>query len=307
MVIDKPADWTSHDVVARIRRLTGERRVGHAGTLDPLATGVLPVALGQGTRVLQYVADSGKAYRATIHFGVTTDTYDSAGRVTATAPTDGLTCEGIEEALSRFRGRIEQRPPAFSALKRAGRPLYSYARSGIELQIEARPVHVSALELRRCDLPDVEVEIECGSGFYVRSLAHDLGQRLGCGAHLTALVRTRVGRFTLDNAIGPDELAAAIASDQLNHHLWALDTPLQHWPAVVLAEPHSLDVVNGKMLRLAARDHSHRLCRAYTASGEFLAILEILATGELRPAKVFPAGRRGPNLAHPINPKELST
>ncbi|HVC30034.1 MAG TPA: tRNA pseudouridine(55) synthase TruB, partial [Steroidobacteraceae bacterium] len=309
LVIDKPRGWTSHDVVARVRRLTGERRVGHAGTLDPLATGVLPLGIGQGTRVLEYLSDAGKAYAATIRLGIETDTYDAEGAIVATAPVDGITSEAVEAALQPFRGQIEQVPPRFSALKRAGRPLYEYARAGVEIDPAPRSVQIDALRLSRCLPPELDLEIDCGSGFYVRSLAHDLGRTLGCGAHLIALVRTRVGPFQLDEASSVEALEHAAAQGNLGDLLWSLDAPLRGDPAVILGDAHVGDLVDGKTLHLPANTgrREFRRCRAYSSAGELIAVLTPGADGTLKPKKVFPAGRRGPNIVHPLHPLALSS
>jgi len=295
LILDKPAGWTSHDVVARVRRLTGERRVGHAGTLDPLATGVLPLGLGQGTRVLEYVASAGKTYQALLRLGISTDTYDAEGAVTRTAPAGDLAQAAIESALLPFRGTFSQRAPMFSALKLHGRPLYRYARAGADIEPPVRTVRVDALRLCHWRPPDLELEIECGSGFYVRSLAHDLGEALGCGAHLRALRRTRVGCFDENGTVGLEELAGALASGGAGGCLWSLDAPLRSWPAVILAGAHAGEVVNGRSLSLPARPSPPpgSLCRAYSIEGELLGVLELFPGGLARPVKVFPPGRRG--------------
>jgi tRNA pseudouridine55 synthase len=297
LIIDKPGGWTSHDVVARVRRLIGQRRVGHAGTLDPLATGVLPVGLGQGTRVLEYVTAAGKAYRASVRLGVTTDTYDAEGQTTGSAPLGGLTASDIERALGPFRGAFEQRAPLFSAIKRQGRPLYSYARAGVAAEAPVRVVRVEALRLSGWDPPDVELDIECASGFYVRSLAHDLGQALGCGAHLRALRRTRVGAFEADEAIGLDFLAESVAGNRIGDCLWSLDAPLRDRPAVVLSGEHAAQLSNGRPWNPTAPSGvaTAGVCRAYSADGELIALLELLPDGSARPLKVFPPGQRGLN------------
>jgi len=297
LILDKPAGWTSHDVVARVRRLTGERRAGHAGTLDPLATGVLPVGLGQGTRVLEYVSSAGKTYRALLRLGVSTDSYDAEGAVTRTAPVGDFDEAAIEAALLPFRGTFSQRAPMFSALKLHGRPLYRYARAGLAIEPPVRTVRVDALRVCDWKAPDLELEIECASGFYVRSLAHDLGEALGCGAHLRALRRTRVGGFDQSDAVGLEELAGAIARGPVGDCLWSLDAPLRAWPAVILAGAHAGEVSNGRPLGLPARASppSTGLCRAYSVEGELLGILELFPDGQARPIKIFPPGRRGLN------------
>jgi tRNA pseudouridine55 synthase len=292
--VNKPAGWTSHDVVAKVRRLSGERHTGHAGTLDPLATGVLPLGIGQGTRVLEYLASAGKTYRAVIRLGVSTDTYDAEGAVTASASALDIPLSSIEQALAPFHGTFQQRAPMFSALKVRGRPLYRYARAGSVAEPPLREVRVDALRVRTYDPPDLEVEIECASGFYVRSLAHDLGQSLGCGGHVRALSRTRVGPFAIEDAVAVETLAGGRVRDWL----LALDAPLRFWPALIVGAGSETQVLNGRPLWLAARNPlpARELCRAYSASGELVAVLRLLADGSARAVKVFPPGRRGLNL-----------
>jgi tRNA pseudouridine55 synthase len=307
LLLDKPPGWTSHDAVARVRRLTGERRVGHAGTLDPLATGLLVLGLGQGTRVLAYLGDAGKAYRARIRLGVSTNTYDAEGEVTARATTAGVTADRVEAALAAFRGEIEQRPPLFSALKRDGRPLYRYARAGIELEVPPRRVRADTLTLLAFDPPDIELEIACSSGFYVRSLAHDLGQRLGCGAHLRALRRTRVGPFTVDGAATVEALERAAAGRTLPALLQPLDRALYALPAMLLDAAQEQATVQGRAFPLRqAQDKRGQLAsapsaesgellyRAYAPDGMLAAILRVTENGIAQPVRVFPSGRRGP-------------
>jgi len=220
LLVDKPAGMTSHDVVRRVRRLSGIKRVGHAGTLDPLATGLLPVALGDATRLIEYLADREKGYLAEMRLGVQTDTQDSEGEVLATAPWEGIDRQQLLVALDGFRGWIEQVPPMFSALKRNGVPLYKLARQGQEVERAARKVEMLALELLRFEPPLVELSVLCSKGTYVRTLCHDIGLALGCGAHMTALRRFRHGRFDLAQAVplaaaesaGRDGLAALLLS-----------------------------------------------------------------------------------------------
>ena len=204
--VDKPPGWTSFDVVAFVRKQTGVRRVGHAGTLDPAATGVLPVCLGQATRVVEYLVDATKTYVATVRLGRVTDTYDADGAVQSEADASGVSREAVEAALDRFRGLIEQRPPPFSALKRDGVPLYKLARAGQAAEAAPRRVTIYRLDITKYEPPLLSLEIECGKGTYVRSLAHDLGASLGVGGSLASLVRTRVGPFALADAIDIEAL-----------------------------------------------------------------------------------------------------
>jgi tRNA pseudouridine55 synthase len=214
VVVDKPAGWTSHDVVARLRRLAGTRRVGHAGTLDPMATGVLLVGVGRATRLLGHLALTDKAYLATARLGAATTTDDAEGEVTWAAAPSAVDEAGLRAALAGLTGDIDQAPPQVSAVKVAGRRSYALARAGERVELAPRRVTVHRLELlalRRDpggEWLDVDLDVACSSGTYVRALARDLGERLGCGGHLTALRRTRVGGFGLDAARTLDELAA---------------------------------------------------------------------------------------------------
>jgi tRNA pseudouridine55 synthase len=268
-VINKGEGLTSHDVVARVRRLAHQKRVGHAGTLDPAATGVLPVLLGQATRVAEYLSESGKAYRALVRFGVETTTYDREGEVTRTAPTavtDGLTLEQISDALPAFLGEQEQLPPIYSAIKRDGRPLYALARAGEAVTVEPRRVRIDALRVVAWQPPDLTLDVECGKGTYIRSLAYDLGQRLGPGAHLAALTRTRSGPFTLDQAITLEALEQALATDAWRGRLFAADEALRDWRALILGEASEARMRTGQPLRFAGR--LHPLALSTTGEGE---------------------------------------
>lgn len=195
LVIDKPGGITSHDVVRRVRRLLGTRRVGHTGTLDPMATGVLPVAVGEGTRLVQFLVEGDKTYRGILRLGLTTDTQDIEGRILRQRPSSGIDAEEVRQAAAALTGDLDQLPPMYSAIKKNGVPLYRLARQGVDVERESRRVTVYRLELVRIDLPEVEFTVSCSKGTFVRTLAHDLGERLGCGAVLTALRRTRSGPF----------------------------------------------------------------------------------------------------------------
>ena len=214
VIVDKPAGWTSHDVVARIRRLAGTRRVGHAGTLDPMATGVLVVGVERATRLLGHLALHDKAYEATIRLGVATVTDDAEGDVVATTPADQVTDEAIDAAVAALTGDIEQVPSSVSAIKVAGRRSYARVRSGDTVELAARRVTVHELEVRSTrregDVVDLDVTVVCSTGTYVRALARDLGSALGVGGHLTALRRTWVGPFDLDVARTLDELETTL-------------------------------------------------------------------------------------------------
>ena len=208
LVIDKPHGPTSHDVVAKVRRALHVDKVGHTGTLDPMATGVLPLVLGQGTKLARYLTGGDKSYRATVTLGVTTRTLDAEGEVVATLPTDGITEAQVIAALAPLRGAIEQVPPMYSAKKIEGKKLYELARQGVEVAREAKHVRVHALSLAKFTGDTVVVDVTCSAGTYVRVLAQDIGLALGCGAHLSALRRTAAGPFCLAQAM---DLGAALA------------------------------------------------------------------------------------------------
>ncbi|MFW5942793.1 MAG: tRNA pseudouridine(55) synthase TruB, partial [Chloroflexota bacterium] len=193
--VDKPLHLTSHDVVARVRRLCDTRRVGHAGTLDPLASGVLVLAVGRATRLLEYVVGQPKEYQARVRLGQETNTYDGEGEITAQRPVP-VTRADVEQALQQFRGDIAQIPPMYSALKKGGKRLYELARQGKEVEREARRVTIYDLEILTWDRPVLTVRVRCSTGTYIRSLAHDLGQALGTGAYLSGLRRTAIGAFS---------------------------------------------------------------------------------------------------------------
>jgi tRNA pseudouridine55 synthase len=213
VVVDKPAGMTSHDVVGRCRRLFGTRKVGHAGTLDPMATGVLVVGIERATKILGLLTATDKSYAATIRLGQSTSTEDAEGELLQTVPADGVTDAAIGEAVARLRGDIEQVPSAVSAIKVDGQRAYKLAREGKTVELAARPVRIDQFEVlatRRHDsVVDVDVEVDCSSGTYIRALARDVGLTLGVGGHLTALRRTRVGRFGLGEAHTLEHLADA--------------------------------------------------------------------------------------------------
>lgn len=282
--IDKPAGITSFDVVARVRRLTGCRRTGHAGTLDPDATGVLIVCLGQGTRMVELLGDSRKTYVAEIQLGMTTDTYDASGRVTSTGDCSGVDITRLRHALARFTGAIQQVPPMYSALKVQGKPLYQLARAGIEMELASRPVNIYKLELISWSSPMFEVRVECGKGTYIRSLAHDIGKELGCGGHMKALKRTGCGGFDIVDSITLDELEADVQTGKWLEYLHPVDSAALHLPAVILDDEKARMARSGRSLELgvacmnegteAGPPSPELRCRAYDESGEFIALME---------------------------------
>lgn len=210
LVADKPAGWTSHDVVAAVKKKLGAKKVGHLGTLDPMATGVLPLVINGATRYADLLGKGTKEYAVTLELGSSTDTYDRSGKVTFSASTEGVTADDVIRALSRFTGRISQLPPMYSAIKRDGVPLYKLARKGVTVEREPREVEVFSLAVTDVELPAVRFTVSCSRGTYVRSICHDLGEALGCGAHMTALKRTGSGSFSIDEAVSPEVSGAEL-------------------------------------------------------------------------------------------------
>lgn len=285
LLIDKPSGPTSHDVVAIVRRGAQEKRVGHAGTLDPLATGLLVVCLGAATRLSEYLLGEDKTYTARVRFGQATNTYDADGEVTAASgqPPERA---AVEAALMPLRGLIQQRPPAFSAIKRGGQRAYTLARRGEAVELEPRPVTIHALELTDWAPPEASLLVRCTAGTYIRSLAHDLGQALGCGAHLTALRRTAAGHFDLAAAVTLAVLHTDFAAGTWTRHCRPMAEAVPAWPAVRLTADEAWRVQHGQMLRLTAPDAEFG--RAYNPAGEFFAILRAdRAAGLWRPEKVL--------------------
>jgi len=270
---------TSHDVVNIIRRSFGTRRVGHAGTLDPLATGLLVVAVGPATRFLQYLPLEPKVYEAKVHFGFSTDTYDLEGERSEEGQVPEDLAGAIEAALPIFRGLIQQFPPLYSAIKVKGKPLYKYARSGAEAPVrEARTVHIGEFKPLDIDPPFAWFRIECSGGTYIRSLAHDLGESLGCGAHLAHLIRTDVGRFNLSQAV---PLADARPS-----HLIPLSEALLPMPMMVLDPAQTAAVRDGKQLVIENPPQGNHMALK-DPSGEIISVARII-DNILQPECVIP-------------------
>lgn len=213
LLIDKAEDMTSHDVVAIARRALNTKKIGHCGTLDPMATGLLMLVIGRATKIQDLLMSEDKQYVGTLTLGSTTSTQDRQGDVLESKPVPDLSKEQVHEAFDGFMGDFEQIPPMVSAIKKDGVPLYKLARKGIEIVREPRKVHITGYEVSRIDLPEIDFTVNCSKGFYVRTYAHDIGANLGCGAHLSALRRTRSGKFTLDRAVTVADLKAAPRED----------------------------------------------------------------------------------------------
>lgn len=289
MVIDKPLGWSSHDVVAKVRRIVDERRVGHAGTLDPAATGVLPVAVGLATRTIEYLATADKSYRATIRFGATTDSADAEGEVIATTDASHLTLMTVEPVLEQFRGEISQIPPMHSAIKVNGQRLYNLARKGEKIEVPPRNVTISQLDVVDWSPPDLAIDVTCSKGTYIRSLARDIGEAVETGAHLAALRRTRTGPFTLDDAVSLDDLASRLGAEGWEGIALPPDAVLDDMFRVQLDAGQARDWVQGKVISLASLPQGGTMVRTYDDDGRWLGIGEVGEPGDtVRPVKVIP-------------------
>lgn len=287
----KPQGVTSMDVVRLVKRLTRVKRVGHAGTLDPIATGVLPICLGQATRLMEHMIDGRKIYRGELTLGTATDSYDADGEVTATADPSGVTKAQVEALLPLFTGNVEQMPPMFSALKHEGQRLYDLARAGVEVERPPRDVVVHQLTLISWDPPKLTIEAECGRGFYIRTLAHDIGQALGCGAHLSALARIKAGTFTLDEAIEPSELEAKADDEAWRDLLLPPDAAVTDLDTLTVDPSAERHLRNGQAISLRSMatyaEHAEQR-RVYSQDGRFLAVARFnRAQNHWQPDKVF--------------------
>ena len=286
LVVDKPVGLTSHDVVQIIRRGTGIRRAGHTGTLDPRASGVLVVLIGPAVRLSEYVSASDKRYQATIRLGSSTDTFDAEGRITSSASVENISEEQFEEILDQYVGEIEQVPPPYSAIKVGGRKAYEMARDGEEVNLEPRVIQVYSLELLEWDSPEAVVDVFCSSGTYVRSLANDLGNALGVGAHLVGLRRTKSGRFTLRDAVPLRRLQESFIAGDWYKYLIPAAEALAEWPMVELDGDQVELVRHGH--RVPAEPGSKGWARGVSEQGDLVALLEVdEEKSEWQPRKVF--------------------
>lgn len=283
LIIDKPQDWTSHDVVARCRRLLHERRMGHAGTLDPMATGVLPVFVGRATRAVEFASEAEKEYVAGLRLGVITNTQDITGTILEERPVD-VGREALLEALEAFRGEILQVPPMYSALKVKGQKLYELARKGVEVERKPRPVTIHSLTLEEQEGPgDYVLRVRCSKGTYVRTLCHDIGARLGCGGTMYSLRRTMACGFSLADAVSLEAVAQAAEQGGAEQLLRPVDSYFSAYPALTVDERRERAARNGAAFPLAGEDGTYRV---YGPGGAFLLLGE-RKNGQMTTIKSF--------------------
>lgn len=282
--INKPTGMTSHDVVAKLRRSLKLKKVGHAGTLDPMATGVLIICVGGATRLSEYVMASAKRYQARVRLGITTDTYDVEGKILQTRDPSGITRVQVEKALEAFQGNIHQLPPMYSAIKQSGQKLYDLARAGKTVERQTRPVRIDQLEIVNWSMPELTLDVICSAGTYIRSLAYDLGEVLGVGAHLTGLVRLGSGAFLLDQAVELDDLLNDVNWPQ---HLIPPAIALNHYPTVHLTAADIEHIQHGRAISGVDAPEG-QISFAYDLNGHLVAVLTAF-NGLWRPHKVFSA------------------
>ena len=296
----KPVGITSMEALRRVKRITGQRqKVGHGGTMDPLARGVLPICFGQATRLMDYVVAGTKRYVMDIKLGESTSTYDSEGESTATRNADGVTRADIESALEAFIGVVDQVPPMYSAVKVDGQRLYKLARAGIEVEREARSVEIHGIRLTSLELPTLTLDVECGRGVYMRSLAHDLGEALGCGGHVTDLERRSCGGFSSCDGVTLEELeTCAQEPGGWQRHLHPVDWMVRDMKTVTVGPAAEKFLRNGQSVTLGRPEINAGYLeqfRAYNVAGHFLALVRFdRASNSCKPLKVFSSNTRSP-------------
>ncbi|GBD23214.1 tRNA pseudouridine synthase B [bacterium HR29] len=288
LLVDKPPAWTSHDVVAKVRRLSGERRIGHTGTLDPNATGLLVLCLGRATRLAEFMTALPKTYEGEIALGVRTDTDDADGNVLEERPVPAFDEARLRELEEAFTGELLQRPPAYSAVKVDGERSYALARRGEAVELPPRLVTVYELRLRRIAPDRLGIRVRCSAGCYVRALARDIGEALGCGAHLASLARTEVGVFRLSQAHTLDQLAAASAEGRLPELILPPDEGVASYEAAIVTPSRAWRLAHGELIGPSPRPwRPSELARLYDTRGEFIGMGRVLETGHIRPLKVI--------------------
>lgn len=282
ILVDKPQDWTSHDVVAKLRGVLHERRIGHSGTLDPLATGLLVVFVGRATRAVEFAEADSKEYITGLHLGVSTDTQDITGNIVASS--GALPDEAaLREAIGRFIGDIEQIPPMYSAIKIGGKKLYELARRGESVERAPRKITVSAIDIAGRDGDDYILNISCSKGTYVRTLCSDIGEALGCGACMSSLRRTRAGAFSVDEAHSLEDIEAAAHEGRLSDIILPVDTLFASFPKLTVSQSAAKRLKNGNIIKISAEDGEYRV---YSDPEEFL-LLGRVEGGKLKTIKSF--------------------
>ena len=285
--IYKERGYTSHDVVARLRGILHIKKIGHTGTLDPEAVGVLPCCIGKGTKLVDMIADRSKEYEAVMRLGVTTDTEDMTGNILSTSNVD-VAKENIEEAVASFVGEIDQIPPMYSALKVNGKKLYELAREGVTIERKPRRITIEGIDIINIDLPLVTMKIGCSKGTYIRSLCRDIGEKLGCGAAMESLVRSRVGVFNIEDAIKLDEVEKLVDEGKIEDYIKSVDLMFSDIPKVVINEELNKKADNGNSFYKNELNVNYEEIRVYKQDGTFIGIYKYVKGERLyKPVKLF--------------------
>lgn len=290
ILLDKPLDMTSNAALQKVKRLFNANKAGHTGSLDPQASGLLPICLGEATKISSYLLDSDKAYIGTCKLGITTSTADAEGDVLERKPVADYTEHQIAEVLAKYTGTIEQVPPMHSAIKQGGQPLYKLAHQGIEVERKARTIQIHELRALRYEGDELEIEMRCSKGTYVRTLAEDIGLELGCGAHLSALRRTLVGPFSLEISVTLERLEelAEEGFESLDRQILPIEQALADWPEVVLTENSAFYLCRGQAIQVSQAPTSGLV--RLSANQRFLGIGEILQDGRVAPKRLLKSG-----------------
>jgi len=279
--IHKEKGYTSHDVVAKLRGIVGQKKIGHTGTLDPDATGVLPVCLGKATKLCDMLTDKNKTYETVMLLGKVTDTQDISGTVLSETSLDKLDEDGVKKAILSFVGDYMQVPPMYSALKVNGKKLYELAREGVEIERKARPVTILEIQIKEINLPRVRMEVSCSKGTYIRTLCHDIGEKLGCGACMEELIRTRVSRFKLEDSLTLSQVQELKEAGDLDKILVPIDEMFSDYEAITLKEEYMSFVYNGntfmpKHVKQYIELVDGKMVRVYDDKGNFIAIYKFI-------------------------------
>ena len=282
IIVDKPQGWTSHDIVAKLRGVFGEKRIGHGGTLDPMATGVLPVFVGRATRAAQFCENAVKKYTAGLTLGITTDTQDTTGNILSEKPCT-VTEKELNAVLENFKGEISQIPPMYSAVKIGGKKLYELARRGVEVEREARKITICSLDARRVSDNEYLLDVTCSKGTYIRTLCHDIGEMLGCGGCMSSLRRTQAGVYTENDAVTMDEILKCREEGKADMLLKSVDSIFKDKNAVTIDKKYMKAVLNGNAFPCVYPDGQYR---AYAPDGGFLMLGEVVR-GEMKTIKSF--------------------
>jgi len=285
VLLDKPLGLSSNQAMQRVKHLYQAEKAGHTGSLDPLATGLLPICLGEATKFANFLLDADKTYLATVKLGITTTSADAEGEVIAQKPVD-VTLQQVESVLHQFIGDIEQTPPIYSALKVDGKPLYAYARAGQEVEIKSRYVSIHQIHLEHFEADELVFTVICSKGTYIRTLAQDIGAKLGCGAHLKGLRRLTSGTFDLKDAL-PLEVLSELSLEELDAKLLPIDIKIQHLPKLTLNAEQTDIIQHGQAIKPNQEIIFNEFIRLYDMSGEFIGLAQKQADGKLHPKRLL--------------------